>query len=172
MPNSLVIKTRCYQLSSFPLPRYFTLAKISLQSNKSDERAEAISWIKKIEKFEFIITTVIQHQLLKSVDLVSKLLHKKNMNLFDAVTLLDTTCDNIKSTRNTFEEYISIAKTLATSWDSNVEFTNTRIERTKKFLMRFLKINALLGESKGSRSMSTLFVLTLLLCNLKVVFKE
>ena len=82
------------------------------------------------------------------------------MNLFDAVTLLHTACGNIKSMRNIFEGYKSIAKTLATSWGSNVEFTNTRIERTKKFLMRFLKINALLTQSKGSRSMSTMFVLT------------
>ena len=66
------------------------------------------------------------------MDLVSKLLQNKNMNLFDAVKLLHTARDNIKVMRNKFEEYITIAKTLATSWGSNVEFTNTRKGRTKK----------------------------------------
>ena len=61
------------------------LTKISLQSKKPEERVEATGLIRAIEKYEFVLITVLQHTILKSVDLVSKCLQKKDMNLLDAV---------------------------------------------------------------------------------------
>ena len=109
------------------------LTKISLQSKKPEERVEATGLIKAIEKYEFVLITVLQHTILKSVDLVSKCLQKKDMNLLDAVKLLRTACDTLKELRHSYEDSKSIAKNLADSWGCKAQFTQSRKIRTKRF---------------------------------------
>ncbi len=55
------------------------LTKIALQSNKSEERAEATGLVKSMETFEFALMLVIQEEVLETVNVVSHvgLLQKK-----------------------------------------------------------------------------------------------
>lgn len=85
------------------------LTKISLQSKKSDERAEATGLITSIESFKFAMITVMQEKILESVDIVSKLLQKKDMDLFHATGRPGTACNTLSQLRDEFEHTKSTA---------------------------------------------------------------
>ena len=65
------------------------LADISFTSTKAYERTEASGLLKVNQTFEFIMPVVMQDKLLLSVNLVSQLLQRQDMNLFDAASMLE-----------------------------------------------------------------------------------
>ena len=93
-----------------------SLADLSLTSTKADERTEASGLLKVIQTFEFIMLVVMQDKLLLSVNLVSQLLQRQDMNLFDAASILQAAPTSIKNARGKFEEMKIEAVTLARTW--------------------------------------------------------
>ena len=50
---------------------------------------------KKMESFEFVFIVVLQYELLISIDIVSQYLQRKEMNLFEAKSLLKAALDSV-----------------------------------------------------------------------------
>ena len=92
------------------------LADIILTSTKADEGTVAWGLLKAIQTFEFIMLVVMQDKLLLSVNLVSQLLQRQDMNLFDAASILQAAPTSIKNARGKFEEMKIEAVTLARTW--------------------------------------------------------
>jgi hypothetical protein len=69
--------------------RYFdimkTLTEIHLNNNKPNERNEAIRIIKTMSTIEFIFMCIILTEILSQLNLVSKLLQSKNVDLLKAI---------------------------------------------------------------------------------------
>lgn len=108
------------------------LTRICLLSNKLDERSEASGLINAIQRFEFVVLIVMQDKLLRSVDLVSQLLQRPDMDLFNATTLLETALTSIKQSRGAFEETKAAAQALAKDWGTDGNFKQKRASRKKR----------------------------------------
>ena len=76
--------------------------------------------------------TVIQEKILESVNIVSKLLQKSDMDIFHAVGLLDSAYSTISKLRSEYDQVKSTAKELAASWGSSSQFAQKRTGRTKR----------------------------------------
>ena len=107
-----------------------SLTEISLTSTKADERTEASGLLKVIQTFEFIMLVVMQDKLLLSVNLVSQLLQRQDMDLFDATSMLEAALTSIKNARDKFEDIKIEAVTLARTWGTDTKFKQKRISRT------------------------------------------
>ena len=70
---------------------------------------------KKMESFEFVFLVVLQYELLISIDIVSQYLQRKEMNLFEAKTLLKAALDSVMSLRDGF---LQSKKKLPRLWQS------------------------------------------------------
>jgi hypothetical protein len=112
------------------------LTSIILNSNKSDEKAEATGLRKEMQSFEFVIVLVMWYEILKTVDLVSKLLQTKNMDLHKAANLLRVATEKLKKYRNSFHEVHEDAKKLAEKWGVTPAFSEKRARAKKRFLMK------------------------------------
>ena len=73
---------------------------------------------------------VMQDKLLLSVNLVSQLLQRQDMNLFDAASILQAAPTSIKNARGKFEEMKIESVTLARTWGT--WFQHKRIKHKKK----------------------------------------
>lgn len=72
------------------------------------------------------MTTVVQENVLQSVNGVSKLLQKGDMDLFLVVDLLATAYNSLTQQRDEFEDTISTAQGLAAFWNINGDFSQKR----------------------------------------------
>lgn len=71
------------------------LQKIILESNKKDEKSEAIRIKKCMEKFEFLVMTIMLSHILSSINLSSTLLQRKYMDIALATEKLDIAYNTI-----------------------------------------------------------------------------
>lgn len=108
------------------------LTKIALQSKKAEERTEASGLIKSIETFEFVMMLVFQERVLENVKVVSQVLQKKDVDLLQAATLLENTCNNLSLLRDQFDNIKSTAQGLAASWGISCHFTQKRARIVKR----------------------------------------
>ena len=108
------------------------LAKLSLTSKKKDERDQALSLKRSIEKFNFICTIVLQSKILERTNVVSKLLQSKNADLATAVKLLDSTIKDLTAFRASFADAKLSAEGLADKWGVSKNFENVRQRKVKK----------------------------------------
>lgn len=109
------------------------LSKIILVSTNSTEISEARSLKNHLEKFETIVLIIIETNILKKVDTVSKLLQQKEQNIEQASNLFQALYENMKQMRNDFNLVITEAIHLAKEWGTTTEFTKKRISRPKIF---------------------------------------
>ncbi|XP_050065229.1 zinc finger MYM-type protein 1-like [Aphis gossypii] len=89
------------------------LNEINLNTNKPDERNEAI-------------------QILSQLNLVSKLLQSKNVDLLKATDNLKNAKTNLEQFRNGYENAKANALNIASKWKVNPEFSNKRKKIIKK----------------------------------------
>ncbi|ROL50526.1 Zinc finger MYM-type protein 1 [Anabarilius grahami] len=107
------------------------LSKIILLSKKPDERAEAMGLKKAMEKFEFVLMTVMQGKILETVNVASRALQDKNMDIMLASKLLGNALDTLTKLREEFESVHATAEALAESWGIGSSFTHKRARRIK-----------------------------------------
>ena len=108
------------------------LTKLSLTSQKKDERDQALSLKRSIEKFDFICTIVLQSKILERTNVVSKLLQSKNADLATAVKLLDNTIKDLTAFRASFADAKLSAEGLSDKWGVGKTFENVRQRKVKK----------------------------------------
>ena len=76
-----------------------------LKKKEKDEISDALGLKKKMESFEFVFLVVLQYELLISIDIVSQYLQRKEMNLFEAKSLLKAALDSVLSLTDGFLKY-------------------------------------------------------------------
>ncbi|XP_065678525.1 uncharacterized protein LOC124807359 [Hydra vulgaris] len=108
------------------------LSKIILESNKKAEIAQATGLRKKMDCLDFLCILVLIIKILAPLNIVSKLLESKNMDLDKVCSLLETGIKEIKSLRNNFDDILAKAKALAIKWNIVPTFKQSQIKRTKK----------------------------------------
>lgn len=80
------------------------LSKIILLSKNPDECAEAMGLKKAMEKFKFVLMTVIQGKILETVNVASCALQDKNMDIMLASKLLGNVLDTLTKLRGYMPE--------------------------------------------------------------------
>lgn len=108
------------------------LTKISLTSDKRDERTEAAGLMKLMENFSFIVLLVVQTKVLETVNAVSKTLQKQDTDLQTAIQLLENAIKVLSDYRGAFDQAKSTAQTLADKWGVRSSFDNVRARRVKR----------------------------------------
>ncbi|KAG9282427.1 zinc finger MYM-type protein 1-like [Astyanax mexicanus] len=108
------------------------LTKITLRSKKSDERTEAMGLLKAMEAFEFVMMTVIQEKILETINIVSQVLQKKDVDLLQAASLLGNATCTLAQLRDQFDNLKCTAQGLASSWGIRCNFRHKRTRRIKR----------------------------------------
>nr|XP_004208619.1 zinc finger MYM-type protein 1-like [Hydra vulgaris] len=101
------------------------LSKIILESNKNAEIAQATGLRKKMDCLDFLCILMLIIEILAPLNIVSKLLQSKNMDLDKVCSLLETGIKEIKSLRNNFDDILA-------KWNIVPTFKQSQIKRTKK----------------------------------------
>lgn len=110
------------------------LTKISLTTKKPDERNASISLKKKLESSEFILIICLCENILRILNVVSKLLQGNSFSIEMASTLMDQSIFQINQSRNNYDEILSKSKELCAKWNISVPFHSVRkIFANKKF---------------------------------------
>jgi len=111
------------------------LAYISLMGRNKDEKSKASGLQNYFQKFDVILIIVIESKILNSLQIVSLLLQKSDIDLLKAFELLQTALNKIKEMRNKFEEVFEEAKQIAISWGVEPTFTKIRKTKTTKYFV-------------------------------------
>lgn len=108
------------------------LVKISLTSDKKDERDEATALKNAIGKFSFIFLVNVQTKILECTNAASQLLQAKDADILKASTLLQNAISVLVEYREQFDEAKSATLALATQWGSQTEFEVSRARKVKR----------------------------------------
>ena len=109
------------------------LTYITLTSTKPKERHEALARKKQIENFDFVCMLVVQCKILQIVNIPSKAMQCKTINLISAHKLLQTAAEDIAQLRRSFDAVLNEASTIASTWGLSRQFLNIRAKKTKAY---------------------------------------
>ena len=87
---------------------------------------------KQIENFDFVCVPVVQCKILQIVNIASKAMQCKTIDLISAHKLLQTTAKDIIQLRS-FDAVLNEACTIASTWDVPRQFLNERAKKTKAY---------------------------------------
>lgn len=110
------------------------LSIIILKSKKKDERDEAISLKKNLERFEFILLTVILFDILQKSNIASKYLQSPQSTLDKSSEILQNLYSFLQNSRKNFKEYLESAVEVCKCWDVPACFEDKRRRKVKKFV--------------------------------------
>ena len=109
------------------------LIHIILISTKLKARDEAMAIKKQIENFDFVCMLVVQCKILQIVNIPSKAMQRKTIDLISAHKLLQTAAEGIAQLRRSFDAVLNKAFTIASTWGLPIEFLNKRTKKTKAY---------------------------------------
>ena len=89
------------------------LTHIILTSTKPRERDEAMAIKKQIENSDFVCMLVVQCKILRIVNIPSKAIQCKTIDLISAHKLLQTAAEDIAQLRRSFDAVLNEAFTIA-----------------------------------------------------------
>lgn len=108
------------------------LTKISLTTKKTDERNSSLTLKKKLESSEFILILCLWENILRILNVVSKLLQGVNYSIEMASTLMNQSISQINELRNNYDGILSKSKELCTKWNITVPFHLVRKQFANK----------------------------------------
>ena len=109
------------------------LTHIILTSTKSKERDEAMAIKKQIENFDFPCILVVQCKILQIVNIPSKPMQCKTIDLISAHKLLQTAAEDIAQLIRNFDAVLNESFTIASTWGLPRQFLNKRAKKTKAY---------------------------------------
>ena len=109
------------------------LGYIILTSTKPKERDEAMAIKKQIENFDFVCMLVVQCKILQIVNIPSKAMQCKTVDLISAHKLLQTAAEDIVQLEKSFDAALNEASTIASTWGLPRQFLNKRAKETKAY---------------------------------------
>ena len=104
-----------------------------LTSTKPKERDEAMAIKKQRENFDFVCMLVVQCKILQIVNIPSKAMQSKTIDLISAHKLLQSAAEDIAQLRWSFDAVLNEAFTIASTWGLPRKFLNKRAKKTKAY---------------------------------------
>jgi Domain of unknown function (DUF4371)/hAT family C-terminal dimerisation region len=146
-----------------------TLTKLSLTAVKPEARQQASALRGSIEKFEFVFLLVIWEKILRHVNVVSKLMQAKEVDLNLVTELLNTTVQHFREMRASFTSHHDEAIAYAEKYKVTSHFKEARNRKTKRFHDELANDERLLNSLDKFRV--TIFNLTIDTCINKVLMR-
>jgi hypothetical protein len=146
-----------------------TLTKLSLTAVKTDARQQASALKESMEKFEFMFLLVIWEKILRHVQVVSKLMQAKDIDLSLVTELLNTTVQQFREMRASFMNHHDEAIAYAEKYGVTSNFKDTRNRKTKRFYDELANDERLLNSLDRFRV--NVFNVTLDTCINKVLMR-
>ena len=88
---------------------------------------------KQIENFDFVFMLVVQCKILEIVNIPSKAMQCKTIDLISAHKLLQNAAQNIAELRTSFDAVMNEASSISSQWGLPRQFSNKRTKKTKTF---------------------------------------
>ena len=86
-----------------------------------------------IENFDFACMLVVQCKIFHIINIRSKAMQCKTINLISVHKLLQTAAEDITQLRKSFETVLNEPSTIASTWGLPREFLNKRAKKTKAY---------------------------------------
>ena len=112
---------------------------IILTSTKPKERDEAMAIKKQTENLNFVFMLVVQCKILEIVNIPSKAVQCKTIDLISAHKLLQKAAQNIAELRTSFDAVMNEASSISSQWGLPRQFSNKRTKKTKTFFDNYPK---------------------------------
>ena len=109
------------------------LTHIILTSTKPKESDEAMAIKKQLENFDSICLLILQCKILQIINIPSKAMQCKTIDLISAHKLLQTVAEDIAQLRRSFDTGLNEASTIASIWGLPRQFLNKRAKKTKAY---------------------------------------
>ena len=109
------------------------LTHVILTSTKPKKRDEAMTIKKQIENFNFVCILVVQCKILQIVNIPSKALQCKTIDLISAHKLLQTAAEDIAQLKRSFDAILNEAFTIASTLGLPRQFLNKKAKKTKAY---------------------------------------
>ena len=84
---------------------------------------------KQIENFDFVCMLVVQCKILPIVNIPSKAMQCKTIDLISAHQLLQTAAEDIAQLKRCFDAVLNKASTIASTWSLPRQFLNKRAKK-------------------------------------------
>ena len=96
-------------------------------------RDAAMAIKKQIENFDFVCMLVVQCKILQIVNIPSKAMQCKTIDLISAHKLLQTAAEDNAQLNRSFDAILNEASTIASTWGLPRQFLNKRAKKTKAY---------------------------------------
>jgi hypothetical protein len=130
-----------------------------------DEKDKASGLQNYFQKFNVILIIVIETKIFNSLQIVSLLLQKSDIDLLKAFKRLQTALNKIKGMRDKFEEVLEEAKKIAILWGVEPTFTKIRKRKTTKYFDGLSNDERLLDAEQY-------FKIQIYYCTLDIIIKQ
>ena len=104
-----------------------------LASTKPKESDEAMAIKKQIENVDFVCMLVVQRKILQIVNIFSKAMQCKTIDLISAHKLLQTAAEYIAQLKRSFDAVLNEASPIASTWGFPRQFLNKTAKKTKAY---------------------------------------
>ena len=115
------------------------LTHVVLTNTKPKERDEAMAIKKQIKNFDFVCMPVVQSKILQIVNIPSKPIQCKTIDLISAHKLLQTAAEDIAQLRRSLDAVLNEASTIASTWNLPRQFLNKKAKKTKAYFDKIPK---------------------------------
>ena len=102
---------------------------------------KAMAIKKPIKNFDFVCMLHVQCKILQIVNIASKDVQRKTIDLVSAHKLLQTAAEDIVQLRMSFDAVPNKATTFASTWDLPTQFLNRSAKKTKAYFNTYLDVN-------------------------------
>ena len=106
----------------------------NITNTKPKERDETMAITKQIENFDFVCMLVVQCKILKIVNIPSKVMQCKIIDLISDHKLLQTAAEDIVQLRRSFDAVLNETYTITSKWGLSRQFLNKRAKKTKTYI--------------------------------------
>ena len=121
------------------------LSRILLESKKKDGREEASRVEKNIENFEFVILLVVVSKILSDIDIASKYLQRKDVDLLKATEQLQLVLNVMVKYRQDFTKVRDEAVTICKQWGLLTNFADKHVIKRKRHFDELAEDSRLAG---------------------------
>ena len=148
------------------------LTHIILTSRNPKKRDKAVVIKKRIKNFEFLCMLIVQCKILQIVNILSKAMQCKTIDLNFAIKLLQTAAEDIAQLKRSFDAILNKADIIAFTWGLPRQFLNKKTKKTNGYFDEISKRIMLSNLKKRFCVTVFLPVMDILSCQLINRFEE
>ena len=125
-----------------------------------------------MENFDFVVMLIVQCKILQIINISSKAMECRTIDLISAHELLQTAAQNIAELRTSFYAIIKETFGIVSKWGFPKRFLNKRVQKTKTYFDEKSEGISLSDPKKRFRVIVFLPMMNILFCQLINYFEE